>query len=223
MSVRQVSSPRSQRQWFCRTSARWQGLSSLRAGRASMATDRPGVPWRRRLLYLYYHVRYWLEGIRYDLGMWKAAVSPHAIKRRAVRQYSRSYGARTLVETGTYLGDMLAAMAKSFDELHSIELSDMYYAKARARFAKKPHVHLHFGDSAVELGKIVTGLRGRALFWLDAHYSGGGTARGAIDTPIAQELWEIFRTNEAGHVILVDDARCFDGTADYPTIEEVRG
>jgi len=187
-----------------------------------MATERPRIPLRRRLLYLYFHGHYWLEGLRYDLGMWKRAVSPHAVKRRAVRQYAKEYGARTLVETGTYMGDMLAAMARSFDELHSIELSDLYYGKAQARFAGKPHVHLHKGDSAEELQKIVAGLRGRALFWLDAHYSGGATARAALETPIVHELREIFRANDPRHVILVDDARCFDGTCDYPTMDEVR-
>src|SRR5436190_6339757 len=99
-----------------------------------MINDVPAaVPLRRRLLYLHYRVRYWLQGIRYRLGMWNAAVGmPHTVKRRVVRDYAKRYGARTLVETGTYLGDMIAAMAGSFETLHSIELSDEFYAKARA-------------------------------------------------------------------------------------------
>jgi len=181
------------------------------------------IPLRRHLLYLYYRARYRIEAMLYALGMWKAGGPvPHAVKRRVVREYARRYGARTLVETGTLMGDMIAAMARSFDELYSIELSDAYYEKARARFARKRHIHLRHGDSAVEIPRIVGALQHRALFWLDAHYSGASTARGAIDTPIAQELNEIFRRNAAGHVMLVDDARCFDGTASYPTIGELR-
>ncbi|MEA2235596.1 MAG: hypothetical protein QOC81_320 [Thermoanaerobaculia bacterium] len=189
-----------------------------------MTNDVPvAIPLRRRLLYLHYRVLHWIQGIRYRLGMWDASVGmPHAVKRRVVRDYASRYGARTLVETGTYLGDMIAAMARSFETLHSIELSEEFYAKARARFARRPHIHLHHGDSASELPGIVAGLSGRALFWLDAHYSGGATARGTIDTPIAQELREIFRRNAPGHVLLVDDARSFNGTADYPTIDGVR-
>jgi hypothetical protein len=187
-----------------------------------MSTDRVRIPLRRRLFYVYNDVHYWWEDLRYRLGLWKRISPPHAVKRRAVRGYAARYGARTLIETGTYLGDMIAAMARSFDELHSIELSEVFYEKARARFAGRPHVHVHLGDSAAELGKIVAGLRGRALFWLDAHYSGGTTARGAIDTPIADELRTIFSAGGVGHVILVDDARDFNGTAGYPTIDGVR-
>jgi hypothetical protein len=189
-----------------------------------MTTDsRASIPLRRRLLYLYYRVRYRVEGVLYRIGMWKAGGPvPHAVKRRVVREYAQRCGARTLVETGTLMGDMIGAMARSFRELHSIELSDAYYAKAVARFAGKPHIHLHHGDSAVELPRIAAKLKERTLFWLDAHYSGASTARGDIDTPIVAELREIFRFNGLGHVMLVDDARCFDGTAGYPTIDEVR-
>jgi len=60
------------------------------------------------------------------------------------------------------------------------------------------------------------------LFWLDAHYSRGITARGNRDTPIWQELQTILSHPVKRHVVLIDDARCFNGTNDYPTIEEIR-
>lgn len=60
------------------------------------------------------------------------------------------------------------------------------------------------------------------LFWLDGHYSGGGTAQAHLDTPIIQELGTIFDHPVSTHVILIDDARLFDGTHDYPTIEQLR-
>ena len=59
------------------------------------------------------------------------------------------------------------------------------------------------------------------MFWLDAHYSSGVTARGVVDSPIAQELETIFSHPAKGHVILIDDAREFTGHGGYPTIEEL--
>jgi len=49
-----------------------------------------------------------------------------------------------------------------------------------------------------------------ALFWLDGHYSGESTAHGAETTPIYEELQQIFDADNRGHVIIIDDARCFE-------------
>lgn len=59
------------------------------------------------------------------------------------------------------------------------------------------------------------------LFWLDGHYSAGVTARGEKDTPIVEELSHIFSSSDIGHVIVVDDARCFGVEPGYPTVEEL--
>ena len=57
---------------------------------------------------------------------------------------------------------------------------------------------------------------------MDAHYSGGITAKGKLDTPILEELHQILNHHVAGHVILIDDARFFVGRGGYPTLEEIR-
>jgi hypothetical protein len=62
----------------------------------------------------------------------------------------------------------------------------------------------------------------RCLFWLDGHYSGGNTARGRTDTPISMEVRAILDHSVCDHVILIDDARLFDGTHDYPAIPAIR-
>jgi hypothetical protein len=76
------------------------------------------------------------------------------------------------------------------------------------------------GDSAVLLPRVLTGLTGPALFWLDGHYSGPGTARGAKDTPLEAELAAITSHPLAGHVVLIDDAREL-GQGDYPAVSEI--
>ena len=60
------------------------------------------------------------------------------------------------------------------------------------------------------------------LFWFDAHYSEGITAKGEKETPIVEELKYIITHPIEGNVILIDDARLFTGKNDYPGIEEIR-
>ena len=59
------------------------------------------------------------------------------------------------------------------------------------------------------------------LFWLDAHYSAGPTAKGEIETPISVELDAALKHSVKEHVVLIDDARCFDGSHDYPAMFEI--
>jgi hypothetical protein len=168
------------------------------------------------------NVRDVLDGLRFALHLWHGpAPIPHVVKRRVIHEYAKRFRIRTFVETGTYLGDMLAAMSGRFDDLYSVELSDVFFDKACARFAREPHIHLRRGDSARVLPEILAELRQPALFWLDAHYSGGSTARGVVDTPVADELVQLL-AGAHDHVILIDDARDFNGTHGYPTIEQLR-
>ena len=60
------------------------------------------------------------------------------------------------------------------------------------------------------------------LFWLDGHYSAGITARGDKDTSVLDELRCILDHRVSNHVILIDDARKFNGQNDYPTLDFVR-
>jgi hypothetical protein len=147
--------------------------------------------------------------------------TPHIVKEKIVRDYSRRYSLRVLVETGTYLGDMVWAMRKHFDEIHSIELDQALYKRAQTRFVKQSNVHLHLGDSAQVLSSITATMRTPTLFWLDGHYSGGITARGATETPIGDELASLLTPSAPDHVILIDDARMFTGEGDYPRIDEL--
>ncbi len=143
--------------------------------------------------------------------------SPSLFKQGVVLHYGKEYRLRTLVETGTYLGATVNACKDAFDRIYSIELNDDFFVRARRKFASCPHITVLQGDSAEVLPSILSQLQQPALFWLDAHYSGGQTAKAEIETPIMRELALIFAHHVKGHVILIDDARCFDGTHDYPT------
>jgi hypothetical protein len=138
-----------------------------------------------------------------------------------LRAIARRRGLKTLVETGTYYGAMIDALCRDFDTIYSIELSEDLHRQAVLRFANQPHVELVRGDSGQELKNLLKRIKNPSLFWLDGHYSAGVTARGEKDTPIVEELSHIFSTPDIGHVIYVDDARCFGVEPGYPTVEEL--
>lgn len=181
----------------------------------------PGIPIKSRCVYSYIRYKYLKEYIIFLLGFGNSRRDhiPHIIKRKIIRYYSNKYNMRTFVETGTYLGDMISALSRAFDEIHSIELFRPLYEKARLRFATIKNIHLTFGDSSTELANILENLDHPALFWLDAHYSGEGTARGHDDSPILNEINRIFECGMMNHVILIDDASLFNGAYGYPEID----
>jgi hypothetical protein len=150
------------------------------------------------------------------------APPPHAVKEAVVRALAQRYGTRVLVETGTYFGDMVAAMKRDFARIYSIELSRPLHEKAVARFRDQPHVTLIHGDSGQAIRQVLAQLDEPALFWLDGHFSSGVTARGSQDTPVREELDAIFAARDLPHVILIDDARLFGTDPTYPTAEDLR-
>ncbi len=151
-----------------------------------------------------------------EYAVHQTAPPPEAYKRQVVKDHGRAYEARILIETGTFYGDMLHACRKSFLQIFSIELHEELASLARRRFRKQPHIHLFQGDSRQVLPEILAGIHEPAVFWLDGHYSGAGTAKSDRDTPIEEELAVIGRHHIKSHVILIDDARYF-GKGDYPS------
>ena len=146
---------------------------------------------------------------------------PPLFKQQIVRLYAKRHRVKTLIETGTYLGAMLAANKNNFNEIISIELDEELYQRASRRFENDKHITIYRGNSGVILPVILKNITEPCLFWLDGHYSEGITARGDKDTPIKEELAAILSHGIKQHVILIDDARCFNGENQYPTIKEL--
>ena len=113
---------------------------------------------------------------------------------------------------------MVEAQRKYFRKIISIELSQTLFENAKNKFRDYKNIEILLGDSGELIKDIVTNLERPAIFWLDGHYSGGNTAKGKIETPILNELKTILQSKR-DHVILIDDARMFDGNNDYPTIK----
>jgi hypothetical protein len=148
---------------------------------------------------------------------------PHAVKVYWLRRFQKRYRTEVFVETGTYYGASVDAMLHSCRQIYTIELDPELWAQAQRRFSDYPHVHVIHGDSGQVLMALLPKLTARSLFWLDGHFSGAGTARTPNrDTPIQDELAAIGSHHRKDHVILIDDARLFDGSNGYPHVETLR-
>jgi len=145
---------------------------------------------------------------------------PHVVKEKVICEYQKNSQYDIFVETGTYLGEMVKAQMDNFKEIISIELDAKLYIKAVKKFNKYGYIKILNGDSGKVLREIVPTLKENAIFWLDGHYSGGITARGDKDCPIFEELESILKS-KLNHIVLIDDARLFNGEGDYPTIKKL--
>lgn len=149
----------------------------------------------------------------------------HKKKKRILDDYRRKFSLKILIETGTWKGDMIAEFAdkrNSFKSIYSIELSPYFYNKALKRFSGYANVFLSYGDSAKLLEGILSKIDEPCLFWLDAHYMKGETSKGNLNTPIVEELNSIFSHKIKNHIIIIDDAKYFNGTGDYPDLDWLR-
>jgi hypothetical protein len=116
---------------------------------------------------------------------------------------------------------MVEAQRKNFDRIYSIELNEKFWNKAVKRFKRSKHIQILQGDSGNVLDTIIKDLDENAIFWLDGHYSSGDTAKGEKDCPIYEEIDAIFRYKTLNHILIIDDAGSFNGSGDYPTIDEL--
>lgn len=157
-----------------------------------------------------------------ELARWvrsgRPSPPPHVVKRLEIAKQAERFGTDILVETGTYLGQMVQAMRNQFSTIYSIEVDDKLFARAKKKFSRYPHVVIMHGDSGQILADVVPSLDQVCLFWLDGHYSAGITSMGETPTPVVSELEHIAVSPIDGHVILIDDARLFDGGRGYPTL-----
>ena len=147
---------------------------------------------------------------------------PHYVKESTIKEIAQKYSLKIFVETGTYMGTMLEALQNEFDSIISIELSEKLAVRAKNKFKSSSHIEIIQGNSGEKISLVLKKLNQPALFWLDGHYSGGVTAKADLETPILSEVKNILEHPIKQHILLIDDARLFNGTRDYPTHEELR-
>ena len=159
----------------------------------------------------------------YEYKKWLSQGSPvpppHIVKQITISEFQVKYNYSILIETGTYMGGMIEAQRHNFKRIISIELDETLYKNAQNRFKNNNSITIVNGDSGKVLPEVLKNISEPVIFWLDGHFSSGVTAKGDLECPIFEEMDAIFASKKLNHLILIDDARCFNGTADYPTIE----
>jgi hypothetical protein len=150
----------------------------------------------------------------------RPARSPHLLKQKVVREYGKKFGLRTLVETGTYYGEMVAAIKREFDRIHSIELDPALAERAARKFARDRQVRIFCGDSRIVMPEVLALLTGPALFWLDAGYYGWVGIR-TNEQRLSAEL-DMILSHPYQHIILLDDARGLTGQDGIPSVSDVK-
>jgi hypothetical protein len=159
-----------------------------------------------------------------DFWYWKLRGEPrripHLLKQRTVSEYARAYGLTTLVETGTYYGEMIAAVGSQFQRIYSIELDPRLAELAKTRFRAQPNVEIIQGDSQTVVPQLLRQIDERCLFWLDAGYCGWV---GEVGNPnrLGTELYAILSDKISDHVILMDDADGVNGQGGAPTLQDL--
>lgn len=105
----------------------------------------------------------------------------------------------TVVETGTFMGSTTMFFANYHEgEVHTIEIVNNHYQRAKQIFSQFPNVHCHFGSSDKVLKELLPTLQNkRTLFYLDAHWNSFW--------PLLGELQEIAKTHQDNCIIVIDD------------------
>jgi len=135
-------------------------------------------------------------------------------KQALIIRYQKEYEFATLIETGTYKGNMIHATKNIFSDIYSIEMVDEFYNDALIRFKDDTNVHLLHGNSGDRISEILAGISNPVLFWLDAH--------DGKQSPVLKELQIIFSFWNKDHLILIDDMRNFNHRPGYPNITIVK-
>ncbi|MCX5921924.1 MAG: hypothetical protein NTX86_01190 [Candidatus Dependentiae bacterium] len=141
-------------------------------------------------------------------------------------------------ETGTFDAGTTINAVPYFKTIVTVELHDSLFAGSKAKLAPYKNVIPFHGHSPEAIRIFAPQLQGTILFWLDAHYSGEGTALSFSNheapdavTPIRGELAAIKAANLNDCVILIDDIRGFGievagveylGCWAYPSVQELK-
>ena len=124
----------------------------------------------------------------------------------ATKDVFKKYVKNIFIETGSYRGDGVGnALAVGFKRAYSIELSPELWAYCVNLYEHNPNAVFLRGYSPDYLKVLMGNIHEPVTIWLDAHYSGGDTAKGVETSPVMKEL-EVIRSHPVKtHTIMIDD------------------
>jgi hypothetical protein len=114
------------------------------------------------------------------------------------------------VETGTYKADTAIAAAKHFKHVYTIEIFEPLYTDGILRASNEGISNIVFllGDSLEQLKNVVPDVLSGAVFFIDAHISGGDSSWNNVNrVPLMEELDIILSHKIGPSVFIFDDLR----------------
>ena len=137
-----------------------------------------------------------------------------------------SLGFENFVETGTFHGYTAAWAAQHFRSVYTVERSETLYRRASGKLEEYANVTREWNDTEPFLSTKLE-MVSPAIFWLDAHWSGGETAGIDDECPLLRELCVIAPTMDR-NVLLIDDAGLFQHApppphkpGQWPTVDQI--
>jgi hypothetical protein len=145
--------------------------------------------------------------------------NPHSYtKFKILKDLGRRYSAPLFIETGTYRGVTARRASHIFSRVITIELDEALATEATKRLAKYSNVQVLQGDASARLEEAFSGSDlSPAVVFLDAHFSGGETARGSELDPAVVELAILARNKQRVAAVVIDDFRTFGTDPSVPT------
>lgn len=120
---------------------------------------------------------------------------------------------KNFVETGTYKGESTMIAAKHFSNVYTIEIFEPLYTESKEKAYNNGIENITFllGDSLEQLQNIMPKVTDGAVFFIDAHISGGDSGwNGKIRVPLIEELDIILSYNLGPSVFIFDDLRLWN-------------
>lgn len=146
----------------------------------------------------------------------------HGPPREFVTALRRALSIDTFVETGTFRGGTAIWAAGEFATVYTVELSEPLYQGAIQQLHPYSNVICEHDDARQFLPRTLARISA-AIFWLDAHWSGGWETAGVDDQcPLLDEL-RVLAPSLDRNVILIDDARLFQSppSRQWPDVHQI--
>jgi len=125
--------------------------------------------------------------------------------KNTIQTLIQTYNIRTIIETGTFLGETTAYLSTLTPSVHTIEINPFYHSLARTNITKWINDNtitpttpptLHYGPSSTILPDLIPTLQPPILYYLDAHWE--------PEHPLLNELETIGRTDNNPIIIIHD-------------------
>lgn len=138
------------------------------------------------------------------------------IDKHNIGYYINKFNLDTFVETGTGKGTAIRHVISMFDSIYSIEIDKELFNSINITSDKLTLIN----DTSVNgLKKIIPNIKGKCLFWLDAHFPGvdlgekpfNPNIEPEINMPLQSELNTIISLrNISNDVFIIDDLKMFE-------------